>query len=359
MQDRRWASEGLPPPPIPMGRTPVAQLIVEIGELKHTILLKEERWNPFGSVKDRVAWGLLWDAFNKGELKAGDHIVDASSGNYGCALACLGKQLGLGVTIASSSNISTFNVEAIRRAGAALIIAEPFAGESMHEARLRTAREIAIKKGAFFLDQYHNAANYETHRVWTAPETLSNPGIQACFVCASSGGTARGFANYIYFNSSEVQLVLVDALRSRVFFEPPALDGVSLTIPGFGSSKPSEFAPLPVVAGLMRVADAQVIAAFELVLQLNICSSGLSSAGLLVGTLNWLAKQGEPKKVICLCADGAEKYVSDLTAAGNLESKYPGLHQHKRSLERILSSASVANTVSGALAPLLMRPDAV
>ena len=87
-----------------------------------------------------------------------------------------------------------------------------------------------------------------------------------------------------------------DALRSRVFFEPPALDGVSLTIPGFGSSKPSEFAPLPVVAGLMRVADAQVIAAFELVLQLNICSLGLSSAGLLVGTLNWLAKQGEPKE---------------------------------------------------------------
>ena len=100
-------------------------------------------------------------------------MIDASSGNYGFALASIGKALDLPVTIVSSASISGFNAEGIRQAGARLILSEPRPGESSNAARMRVAGEIAEREGLLFLDQYNNALNPQCHENWTAPELFA------------------------------------------------------------------------------------------------------------------------------------------------------------------------------------------
>ena len=102
-------------PPVKIGNTPVRLLRVSISGLHHTVALKEESFNMFGSIKDRIAWGLLVDVHKKGRFESCSQVVDVSSGNYGVALAGLGNHLGLHVSIIAPENISTSNRTAIIR----------------------------------------------------------------------------------------------------------------------------------------------------------------------------------------------------------------------------------------------------
>ena len=89
--------------PFKIGHTPLTVYEVRIGHFTHELLLKEERCNEFGSVKDRVAWYILSKTIEQiGPVKS---VVDASSGNYGNALACICQRLGIGATIVSSASM--------------------------------------------------------------------------------------------------------------------------------------------------------------------------------------------------------------------------------------------------------------
>jgi hypothetical protein len=182
--------------PFKIGHTPLTAYQVRIGNLTHELLVKEERCNEFGSVKDRVAWYILSRTIEKiGPVKS---VVDASSGNYGNALACICQRLGIGATIVSSASISAHNAAQIKGAGARLVIAEPKPGETSNAARMRVAGEIAEQEGTVFLDQYSNPLNPAAHQNWTAPELFADGPFDAVFMTSSSGGTSRGFADYLY-----------------------------------------------------------------------------------------------------------------------------------------------------------------
>jgi cysteine synthase len=337
-------------PPVRIGNTPTRHIGLCLNGIEHQIILKEERWNTFGSLKDRVAWGLLCHAVTLGELKSGDSVIDASSGNLGCALAGLGRILNFKVTVVASPNVSTGNAEAIQNAGARLVIAESRSGETAHQARTRIVKEMVLDGAGHFLNQYANPVNYLTHKAWTAPEALEDCAIDACFLAASSGGTARGFAEYISENEKSMKLIVVDPHPSKVFEDPSKPDPQPfLTIPGFGAGKRSEFAPLPGSVQLVRVMDAQAVATFRIFRRFSLSSIGLSSAGIVVGVLHWLADQQLPKKVMCICPDGAEKYLGDIEMNAVLESKYPSLLNYESELETILGAAKVRTGTEAAV----------
>ncbi|MAK59585.1 MAG: hypothetical protein CMK09_01275 [Ponticaulis sp.] len=295
--------------PFQIGETPLTGFHVEVNGHQHRLYLKEERFNEFGSVKDRVAWYILSRRLE--EARTVGHIVDASSGNYGYALSRIGERLGLRVTIVSSPSISRYNAQGIRDAGANLIIAEPEPGESSNAARMRIAGEVANRDGAVFLDQYRNQDNPACHRDWTAPEVLAKDEFDACFVAASSGGTARGFADYLKSHELETQLFLVDPFGSCAFVEPDADCKTKLFIPGYGSGRKSTFADMPKPADI-RVDEAQVLAAFEFLRSRDLCAIGLSSTGVMLGALDWLSTATGPMSVVCICADGSERYDDEL-----------------------------------------------
>ena len=295
--------------PFRIGKTPLTGFHVEFNGLAHRLFLKEERFNEFGSVKDRVAWYVLSQRL--AEAQAVGHVVDASSGNYGYALACIGNRLGLRVTIVSSPSISQYNAQGIRDAGANLLIAEAEPGESSNAARMRIASEVASRDGAVFLDQYRNMDNPACHRDWTAPEVLAEGDFNACFVAASSGGTARGFADYLKTRDLETELYLVDPFGSCAFVEPDADCKSKLFIPGYGSGRKSTFADMPEPSDI-RVDEAQVLAAFQHLRENKLVGIGLSSTGVMLGALDWLAKAKRSMSVVCICADGFERYEDEI-----------------------------------------------
>jgi len=292
--------------PFQIGFTPLTRFFVQMNGMTHELAVKEERFNEFGSIKDRVAWYVWSHSMNSADPKRA--IIDASSGNYGYALARIGERLGIPVTIVSSPSISHFNADGIRSAGARLVIAEAQEGESSNGARMRVAGEIAEAEDSLFLDQYRSPLNPAAHQNWTAPELLSGGGIDACFVAASSGGTARGFADYISNSGSDTELVLVEPFGSCAFVEADKGMAGGLCIPGYGSGRSSTFSDMTTKPEVLRVCEADVLAAYTAFRQSNFPALGLSSLGVVVGALEWLSHANTPKRVACVCADGDERY---------------------------------------------------
>jgi cysteine synthase A len=296
--------------PFKIGHTPLTAYQVRIGDLTHELLVKEERCNEFGSVKDRVAWHILSKTIEKiGPVKA---VVDASSGNYGNALACICQRLGIAATIVSSASISAHNAAQIKGAGARLVIAEPKPGESSNAARMRLAGEIAEREGSVFLDQYSNPLNPASHQTWTAPELFADGPFDAVFMTSSSGGTSRGFADYLKARPGLAQLYLVEPESSCAFLDSPSGCAEKLKIPAFGSQRRSSFAGMEPDPGMIRMDEASTVAAFDLLHEHALSKVGLSSVGVILGALDWLSRQDKPVRVACICADGDERYLSEI-----------------------------------------------
>lgn len=295
--------------PFDIGNTPLTPFSVMLNGLLHELFLKEERCNAFGSVKDRVAWYILSQTIaEKGGVES---VVDASSGNYGYALASICNQMNIAATIVSSPSISRYNAEGIERAGARLLIAEPAPGECANTARMRIAGEISAREGQTFLNQYESFLNPASHEHWTAPEVFAAGPFDACFVTSSSGGTARGFSDYLATRQTGTELVLVEPAASSAFLAPACDDG-KLKVPGYGSQRRSSFAGMQPDPSMVRIDEAAVLAAFSLLEARHLTQIGLSSVGVLVGALEWLSRQTEPKRVVCVCADGDERYLSEI-----------------------------------------------
>jgi N-(2-amino-2-carboxyethyl)-L-glutamate synthase len=311
-------------PPIRIGNTPIVTVQLPVQHHSHAISFKLEGANPFGSIKDRVAWRLLSAARRSHAGGAMSRVIDTSSGNLGAALAGLSALLGLQATIVCPPSVTAFNTRVIRSHGAELLLVRANDGESLHEARARVARAVATEVGAVFLDQYHNANNWRTHSEWTAPETLDAFEGNAVFVCASSGGTARGFAEYLRGAGRAdggLKLVVVDSSGSNVLEPPQAM--IAPNIPGFGSGTRSAFSPLGHEYTLVRVADSDAFWAFRELNAAGINVLGISSCALLVGVLDWLCRRDTPQHVVCICPDGAEKYAEYLRPGQTSETPMP------------------------------------
>ena len=294
--------EIIPKAPLPIGETPLQAVEIQMAGLGHEILFKLEGANPFGSIKDRVAWGLVHSYLRC--PAAGDfHVLDASSGNYGAALAGLGRVLDFRVTIVAPPKIASANAASIRSAGAELIITD---GDYADH-----ARRIASDRGATHLDQYNNPLNPRVHERWTAPEALRDAGsVNAVFLATSSGGTARGFMDYLNATESRAALVIVDLPRSGAV--QPTRNGCPPWIPGFGSARRISFDLSRRPFTLVSVPEEQISAAVALDAPPALPRVGLSAIGVFLGALVWLRRQTTEQRILLVCADGQEKYQDEL-----------------------------------------------
>ena len=153
-----------------IGRTPVVR-INRLAPRDVTMYVKLESFNPGGSVKDRLAIGVIEDAEQRGVLRPGQTVVEATSGNTGIALAMVCAAKGYPFVAVM---VETFSVERrqIMRAYGAKVVLTPAAerGTGM----VRVAAELATKHGWFLASQFENPANPAYHRQTTGPEILSD-----------------------------------------------------------------------------------------------------------------------------------------------------------------------------------------
>ncbi len=189
-----------------IGNTPLVELQNIPVNKKVTIFGKLEGDNPGGSVKDRAAYGMIKGALERGDIKPGDQLVEATSGNTGIALAMMARIMGLNMTLIMPDNSTKERVLAMEAYGAKVILTP--AAKTIEYSR-RVAEEMADKQGYHILNQFANADNYKIHYNTTGPEIWRDTmGRITHFVSAmGTTGTIMGVSRYLKEQNKNVQII--------------------------------------------------------------------------------------------------------------------------------------------------------
>jgi cysteine synthase B len=153
-----------------IGNTPLLRLDALTSDLQGVALLGKAEWyNPGGSVKDRAAANIVAEALRSGQLRPGQILLDATSGNTGIAYAMLGAAEGFPVTLCMPENVSRERKQILQGYGAHILYTDPADGS---DGAIRMARELARNHPDqyFYADQYSNEANWKAHYHGTANE---------------------------------------------------------------------------------------------------------------------------------------------------------------------------------------------
>ena len=192
-----------------VGNTPVVR-INKLAPQGVDLYVKIEAFNPLGSVKDRLALGVIEDAEKTGQLKPGQTVVEATSGNTGIGLAmvCAAKGYPLVVTMAESFSIERRRL--MRFLGAKVVLTPPALGAT---GMVKMARELAEKNGWFLTRQFENEANADFHSRTTAKEILKDfkgERLDYWVTGFGTGGTLKGVARVLEKERPETQVVLAE-----------------------------------------------------------------------------------------------------------------------------------------------------
>ncbi|HQX91051.1 MAG TPA: cysteine synthase A [Thermomonas sp.] len=189
-----------------IGNTPIIKLN-QLAPAHASVYVKVEAFNPGGSVKDRLALGIILDAEQRGLLKPGDTIVEATSGNTGIALAMVAAARGYKFVAVMTETFSIERRKAMRAYGAKVILTPAAArGTGMVE----KAKELSEKHGWFWASQFTNPANPAYHRSTTATEILRDFAGQRLDYFVSgwgSGGTLTGVGEVLKVARPDVRII--------------------------------------------------------------------------------------------------------------------------------------------------------
>lgn len=187
-----------------VGQTPLVKLTRIASDTTATILAKLEGNNPAGSVKDRPAFNMIEQAEKRGDIKAGDTLIEATSGNTGIALAMVAAMKGYKMTLIMPKNSTQERKDAMTAYGATLIEVE----QGMEE-----ARDLALQMQAdglgVVLDQFNNDDNKHAHYLTTGPEIWQQTDGKITHFVSSMGttGTIMGVSKYLKEQNPNVQII--------------------------------------------------------------------------------------------------------------------------------------------------------
>lgn len=281
-----------------IGRTPLVRLQRLPGNTSNILLLKLEGNNPAGSVKDRPALSMILRAEERGEIKPGDTIIEATSGNTGIALAMAAAVRGYRMKLIMPSHMTEERKAAMAAYGAELI--EVSREDGMEGAR-DLAKTMEAKGLGKVLDQFSNPDNPCAHYDTTGPEIWEQTGGEITHFVSSMGttGTIMGVSRFLKEKKPSVQII---GLQPE--------DGAS--IPGI-RRWPKEY--LPTIFDQTRV-DRVVNMSQSLAEQTMrdlaaregiFC--GVSSGGAVAGALQ-ISEQVENAVIVTIIADRGDRYLS-------------------------------------------------
>jgi cysteine synthase B len=264
---------------------------------------KAEWYNPGGSVKDRPALWMIRDGEQRGLLRPGMRIADATSGNTGIAYATLGAALGYGVTLALPANASIERRHTLRALGAELILTDP--GEGVDLA-IHTIREMVEREPEryFYPDQYNNAANPRAHYETTGEEIWRQTSGEVTHFVAALGtsGTFMGTGTRLRERRPDIRLLAVQP------------DGPYHALEGVKHMQTTRVVPGIYDAGLpeevLEISTEEAYGMARCLARQEGLMVGISAAANVAAALRVARTLTEGVVVTILC-DSAARYLSD------------------------------------------------
>lgn len=289
-----------------IGNTPILKLKKVFGENTADIYVKLEKYNPGGSIKDRIALGMIEDAEKKGLLKPDSVIVEPTSGNTGIGLALVGRLKGYRVIIVMPDTMTVERRSLIKAYGAELILTE---GSKGMKGAIQKAEELVKEnKGYFVPQQFLNESNPAKHYETTADEILKEiPEFQAFVAGVGTGGTITGVGRKLKEKLNSVEIVAVEPESS------PVLSGGQPgphKIQGIGAGFVPDIYDAKVVDSILTISNEEAYHYARLVGKEQGILIGVSSGANIAAAVKIAKKLGSGKKVVTVAPDGGEKYIS-------------------------------------------------
>ena len=309
-----------------IGNTPVVK-INKLGPAGVNLFVKIESFNPMGSVKDRLALGIIEDAEKSGALKPGQTIVEATSGNTGIGLAMVCAQKGYPLVVTMAASFSVERRKLMRFLGAKVVLTPaPLKGSGM----VLKARELAEKHGWFMTRQFENEANANMHSKTTAPEILEAfDGLSLDYWVTGygTGGTLKGVARVLKEQSPDTKIIVCEPEVASLL-----TDGVPQKRNDDGSpaeSHPS-FSPhpmqgwtpdfIPKLAGdsidaehadrILTVANPRAMECSRNLSQQEGIFVGISAGATLAAALEVAESAPEGSNILAMLPDTGERYLT-------------------------------------------------
>ncbi len=309
-----------------VGNTPV----VRINRLapKHVnMFVKVEAFNPLGSVKDRLALGVIGDAERRGELKPGMTVVEATSGNTGIGLAMVCAAKGYPLVILMADSFSVERRKLMRFLGAKVILT-PAAQRAV--GMVKKAAEVAEKNGWFLARQFENPANPAIHEHTTAREILSSfegEKLDYWVTGYGTGGTLQGVGKVLRKESPDTKIIVCEPAEAPLLEsgEPQARNPDGSPSEGHHAWKPHPmqgWTPdfIPKITGdavamkladqIVPIANADALRCSQQLAQQEGIFCGITSGATFAGALKVAESAPDGANILAMLPDTGERYLS-------------------------------------------------
>ncbi|EKK5375987.1 cysteine synthase CysM [Morganella morganii] len=281
-----------------IGNTPLFRLARLGEEYGAEIWIKPEGNNPGGSVKDRAAKSMIEGAEQRGEIRPGDTLIEATSGNTGIALAMISAIRGYKLKLLMPENMSAERQAAMKAYGAQLVLVSRAQG--MEGAR-DLARQMAADGEGYVLDQFNNPDNPLAHYRTTGPEIWQQTGGRITHFVSAMGttGTITGVARYLKEVAPQVNITgLQPAENSQI-------PGIRRWSPGY---LPGIFQP-QLVDDILDITQQDAEDTMRQLAQQEGIFCGVSSGGAVAGALR-IAKEKPGAVIVAVICDRGDRYLS-------------------------------------------------
>jgi cysteine synthase A len=289
-----------------IGGTPMVRLSRVVREGWAEVVAKLESLNPAGSVKDRIALSMIEAAEREGRLKAGDTIVEPTSGNTGIGLAMVAAVKGYHLIVTMPEGMSLPRRDLLARYGVEVVLTPAMEGMT---GAVYAAQELVSDNPRYFMpQQFENPANPEVHRRTTAQEILAATGgrIDAFVTGVGTGGTITGVGEVLKAQDQHILVVAVEPARS------PVLEGGRAgihAIQGIGASFVPGVLNREVVDEIIAVGDEEAIAMASRLSRDEGLLVGISAGANVFAALKVAKRLGQGKRVVTVLPDTAERYL--------------------------------------------------
>ncbi len=293
-----------------IGNTPLMELEVfkRKEKLFANVFAKLEFFNPAGSVKDRVALGMINDAEQKGLLKQGGTVIEATSGNTGIGLAAVCKAKGYKAIIVMPDTMSVERIKLIRAYGAEIVLTD---GKYGMKGAIEKAEQLNKEiEGSIIAGQFENPANPKAHYETTGPEIYDalDGKIDIFISAVGSGGTLTGVGKFLKEKNKNIKIVAVEPENSPVISKGKS---GSHKIQGIGAGFIPENLDTDIIDEVITVSDDDAFKFAKEICEIQGLAVGISSGAAIFGAAEIAKrKENEDKNIVIILPDTAGRYMS-------------------------------------------------
>jgi cysteine synthase A len=297
-----------------IGNTPMLKIDYEYKGKPRTVFAKAEYHNLTGSIKDRMAYHILNEAYRSGELHSGMHIMEATSGNTGISFSALGRVMGHQVTIFIPDWMSIERVSLMKAFGATIRSVSKEEGGFLGSIAMTEAHKKADPNGIFLPCQFDNSMNCEAHYFSTAPEIVEQLAqlgqLPDAFVAGvGTGGTVMGVGKYLKERiNNAVKIFPLEPSNS-----PTLTTGHKVgkhRIQGISDEFIPSIVKFNEVDGVVQVDDGDSIIMAQMLAKNLGLGVGISSGGNFLGAVKIQNELGDDAVVTTVFSDDNKKYLS-------------------------------------------------